>query len=586
MTDLRSRRTAVGFLFVLTALVPLGAVPAARGGAPDTEPRGDGAGGPRARALPALDPARPALSMRLEEPGDILAGGGTVRRTLVLSGPRAWSGTLQIDWEARVGGTLAAGGRDAVSTRSGGPARLALSLPLPEVPGPTGVELRVRATDAGRLAAETTFPFTLYPAGAGRTLADLLSRSRVGLYDPHGQAAPALAALGLRVDLFASVEGLALYRGDLIVIGPGGFARGQEALGPVLAARAGSGTPILILDQPTLPGTLSEDLRLWPTFSGTSQAEALLARQHPVLRGLSGDGGSAYLAAAPARVRPLLPPTRGNFRILAEVRVRNGPSWQEGVSLLELPIGSGSVLVAQASLCDDYGHDPLARALLANAIRYLLAERQGMRKTFAYGRAPEDLPGCLAHLAPRAPTVPDDFQGVEVLMVPGDWQAPRLKAARGLPAISQVARFLREGGTVVLLNPQSLVLDYLRGLTGATVRFDTAAPGEPAAPGPGPQPLLQGIAPADLALLERPDRPEFRLRQAPGPEGIEALLIAPGLARYRVGRGTLVAISLPDTQDCTLPRTSSLLARLFTNLGVPLDPGPGVDPQAITLLSE
>ncbi len=585
MTDLRSRRTAVIFLLILTALVLLRAASAARGATLDAGPSGDRTGRPRTGSGAPFDPARPSLSMRLEEPGDILAGGGTAHRTLVLSGPRAWSGTLQIDWEARVSGDLAGAGRDAVSTRSGGPARLVLSLSLPEVPGPAGMELRVRATDAGRLAAEATFPFTLYPAGAGRALADLLSRSRVGLYDPRGQAAPALAALGLRVDAFASLEGLALYQGDLIVVGPGGFARGQEALGPVLAARAGSGTPILILDQPTLPGTLSEDLRLWPAFTGTSQAEALLAPQHPVLRGLSGDGGTAYLASAPARVRPLLPPTRGNFRILAEVRVRSGPSWQEGVSLLELPIGSGTVLVAQASLCDDYGHDPRARALLANAIRYLLAERQGMRKTFTYGKAPEDLPGCLARLAPRAPTVPDDFEGVEVLVVPGDWQAPRLKASRGLPAVSQVARYLKEGGTVVLLDPQSLVLDYLRGLTGAAVRFEPAG-GGPAGPGPGPQPMLQGIAPADLALLERPDRSEFRLRPAPGPDGIEALLIVPGLARYRVGRGALVAISLPDTQDCALPRTSSLLARLFTNLGVPLDPGPGLDPEAITLLSE
>jgi hypothetical protein len=58
------------------------------------------------------------------------------------------------------------------------------------------------------------------------------------------------------------------------------------------------------------------------------------------------------------------------------------------------------------------------------------------------------------------------------------------------------------------------------------------------------------------------------------------------LAEYRVGRGTLVALSLPDADDCRRSRTSTLLARILTNLGVPLHRSPGVDPHAVSLLNE
>ena len=64
------------------------------------------------------------------------------------------------------------------------------------------------------------------------------------------------------------------------------------------------------------------------------------------------------------------------------------------------------------------------------------------------------------------------------------------------------------------------------------------------------------------------------------------LVLAPGIAVYRVGAGTLVALSLPDAGDCAAPRASSLLARFLTNLGVPLDHAPGIDPEAVSLLDE
>ncbi|MBI4168332.1 MAG: hypothetical protein HY510_00190 [Acidobacteria bacterium] len=412
---------------------------------------------------------------------------------------------------------------------------------------------------------------------------DLFGRARVALFDPEGKAAPALRALGIRWEDFPAFDGLALYRGDLIVIGPGGFARGREALGPILAARARSGMRLLLLEQPSLPATLSEGLRLWPSFIRSADSTALFAARHPVLRGVVPAGHAAPGAADP-RVRPLLPPARGNFRVIAGIRTRSGPSWQEGVTLLEVPIGDGLVLAAQESLCSDFAGDPRARIVLANALAYLLGDRQGLKRTFVYGDSLEDLPACLAPLSPAAARAPADLAGVEALLVPGDWRAPRLSGTPGLPPLAEVARYLREGGTVLLFNPEPMSQDYLRAVTGCPVYFESSSPFRPHLEPDAA--IFEGISLDDLDPLWHEGRPEFRLRAASRADGMRPLVIAPGVAQYRVGLGTLVAMSLPDASDCAAPRTSSLLARLLTNLGVPLDQRPGIDPEAVSLLDE
>ncbi len=568
----RTQRAILIFLPILTVVVLARIASSAEGAMPAAAVHASGR---------AASPAG-ALSLRLEEPGGLVAGGSALQRTVSLAGIRRGSSSVTLGWEVLMEGGVAARGGEVLEPR-GGTARAVLSIPLPALDRPAGLDLRVEVREGGAIEGAATFPFLVYPKGAGETLASLFGRARIALYDPDGAAAAPLAALGLRPEEFNTFEGLALFKGDLIVIGPGGFSRGREALGPILAARARSGMRLLLLEQPTLPGTLSEDLRLWPSFSRTSETDALLSLRHPVLRGLPPPDG-AYASTGGTSVRPLLPPTRGNFRIISEIRTLTGPAWQEGVTMLELPIGSGTVLAAQSSLCADFAAQSGARLVLANSLAYLLGEGRGLKKASLYGDSLEDVPACLARLAPAVTRVPADFAGVDILLMAGDWRAQRLAAASRLPALADVARYLREGGTILLLNPQPLSLEYLRDVVGVPVHFES--PGDEAS-GTDPDPsLFEGIASDDLPLLAHGRQVEFRLR-APGErQDIVPLVFAPGIAEYRVGRGTLVALSLPDAGDCAAPRASSLLARFLTNLGVPLDHAPGIDPEAVSLLDE
>jgi hypothetical protein len=588
LTEARARRVIVLFLLGLTILVMARAASGARGATTETTPRSGVLRGEGVEAATSSNGSGAGfLSLRIEEAGDLLVGGTTAHRTLAVHGARPWAGDLEIAWDALIGRAPAASGRASASARSGAATRVVLSVPVPAVSAPQGLDLRVRVGDAGRTAGEAVFAFTVYPAASGRRIAERLARPSVALFDPEEAASPVLGSLGLPVRRVEEFQDLALFEGDLIIVGPGGFARGREGLGPILAARARGGARVLILDQPSLPATLSDDLRLWPSFSRSPDSRVALAPDHPIFAGLSADEGAGYLAAVPAGVRPLLPPTRGNFRVVAQVRVRRGPSWQEGVTLLEVPIGDGAVLAAQASLCAAYPRDPRARIVLVNALAYLLGDRPRMPRTYFYAAGPEALPRCLAHLAPRVPRVPESLREVDVLVVPGDWQARRARQSAGLPPLAAVSRFLREGGTVVLLNPQALALDYLHGVVGGTVYFEAAdreAP--PAGAVVSAPPVLQGIAPEDLDLIAVPGRPEMRVRSGVGADGVAPTLLIPGLARYRVGSGVLVALTLPEPDACPAPRLSSLLARLLTNLGVILDPGPPAAPEAVTRLDD
>ncbi|HKB07781.1 MAG TPA: hypothetical protein VKF61_05820, partial [Candidatus Polarisedimenticolia bacterium] len=458
-------------------------------------------------------------------------------------------------------------------------AMVQVTVQLPALDRPAGLDLRVEAHAAGSAAGEASFPFLVYPKSTGAALAELFERAHIALYDPEGSASPALTALGLHAERVGVFEDLARDQRRLIIVGPGGFSRGREALGPILAARARAGARILLLEQTSLPGTFSADLRLWPAFARSNDTPSLVAAGHPVLRGLTADGAAAYFAAGASTVRPLLPPRRGNFRIISEVRARTGPGWQEGVTLLELPIGSGTLLAAQSSLCADFALRPQARLLLANALAYLLGQGRGLKRAFLYGDTLEDLPGCLARLQPDVPRLPDGFSGVDVLLVAGDWRAPRVAAALRLPPPAEVARYLREGGTVLLLNPQPLSLAYLNAIVGAPVYFDAEGETDP----PPGSSLLEGVADDDLDLLGDGLKADFRLRSLPGEVKVEALVINRRIVQYRVGQGTLVALSLPDASDCAAPRTSSILARLLTNLGVPLKDPDGIDPETPAL---
>jgi len=519
---------------------------------------------------------------RLVERARLLATPGRLERTILLPAGTVRAGA-SLRWEMLIAGHQVAAGRIAARGDDAETDRVTLSVPLPALAEPAGMDLVVEVRHADREPLRSTFPFTLYPLDPGRAIVSLFARSAVTLYDPEGSSSGIFESLGLEVRPIDGRDDLPDDAADLIVVGTGGFSRGHELLGPVLARRARDGTAVLLLDQPSLPSTLTHQLRLWPSFGRGPQTDFLFAAGHPAFEGSSGSPGAAYLRSSVTMThRPYLPPTAGNFRVLAGLLVKRGPAWMEGVGIVELPIGRGTVVAAQTPIASDYSSEPGARILLVNLLSYLLGDRPHFRRTFLYGPAGEgSLPECIANLAPDAPPAPVDLHSVDLLIVPADWRAPRRRDRSLTAPLADVARFLHDGGTVLLVDPQPLVADYLSAVLGEWVEFEPFGglqKNDRDLEAGGSLSLLQGIASTDLDLLDRRGEREFLLRSHRSSAPFEELFRVSGLSIYRVGSGSLVALAMPRSVTCDSPRAASLLARLLTNLGVPLDgDGPGSD---------
>jgi len=157
-----------------------------------------------------------------------------------------------------------------------------------------------------------------------------------------------------------------------------------------------------------------------------------------MLAGLPPDEAMAYFADSAAP--PLVPPSRGNFRVIAQTVVRGGLQAQEGVRALEIGLGAGTGLFIQAGLCADASRDPRARILLVNALAYLLGDRPPARAAAVYGRSADDLPACIARLQPRATRAGMDLRGDTALLCRPIgaprcwWRAPPCRSAPKWPA--------------------------------------------------------------------------------------------------------------------------------------------------------
>src|SRR5437867_5657482 len=135
----RGRRVVLLFLLILLAIVVFARIASSAEGA--TEPRAAHA---TLRVASTQSPVTGSVSLRLEEPGGLVQGGSTLHRTIALLGLRPGSASVEIGWEARLDGALAAEGRRVMASH-GGASRLALSIPLPALTRPAGLDLKVEA---------------------------------------------------------------------------------------------------------------------------------------------------------------------------------------------------------------------------------------------------------------------------------------------------------------------------------------------------------------------------------------------------------------------------------------------------------
>jgi hypothetical protein len=125
------------------------------------------------------DPAAP----QLVEPHRFVATPARLERTIVLPAGSERAGET-LFWEVRIGDERVAAGRAATTAGAAENERATLSIPLPGLAQPVGMDLVVEVRRTDRKPLRSIFPFTLYPREPGEAIVSLFRQSTVALYDP------------------------------------------------------------------------------------------------------------------------------------------------------------------------------------------------------------------------------------------------------------------------------------------------------------------------------------------------------------------------------------------------------------------
>lgn len=415
--------------------------------------------------------------------------GQTVRRTVRALNDSRLSLKLRFEWETVVGGKPSASGGREVSPEPGGFVEFPLEFRAPTVNARTEGELVLRLKVGPETVFEDRKHFAVHPAVQ---VSPSSRQAGVGLYDPRGTMAPVLRSLGLTPIPVADLAAIPASV-QVLVVGPDAI-REEDSSSTRLAAWALEGKRAIVLDQ-------AHPLRFQaiPAEVNTALNRGAFAfpedASHPALRGVQALDLQAWPGQAQgwSYRNAYDKPTRG-ARSLIQCDRRLGSS-----ALVEVPVGTGLMLLSQMRVGDAVASSAGARRLLVNLIDHAVAYRFATLPTTLVAPAGSQLARAVAATGVRF-TAGSDV--VAALAKPGVVVADASPAnlAKIVSAKAQLDKFTASGGTLLLhgLTPVGLA-DYNR-IVGVQhmirpfrrERVLLATPRDP---------LAAGITLSDVALL-------------------------------------------------------------------------------------
>jgi beta-galactosidase len=400
---------------------------------------------------------------------------------------------LTFSWTLTVGRTSAGSGSTTYKVAPGTYQPVTLSLRVPKVASRQEGVLGITLSAGGKPIFSDTKAVSVLPSpsvpraslvGLGAT--DLL------VYDPSGAVPAFLTRVGVGFTRLNSLEGLPA-SGRVLVLGRDALDSAHST-SSALAAWAARGRRVLALEQ-------RNPLRYQavPAEMEPSDATGSIAfgedMDHPALAGLRqkdfftwGPDGELYRSA-------YVKPTRG-ARSLVQCHDR-----LQNSALVEVPVGSGLMLLCQLEVGGKLAGNAVAQQLLCNLIGYAATYRQSFRPAAVVAAPGGGLAKAVDALGLQYAKVADPVAaitrpGTQLVVAEATPANLRALAARS----ADLARFTAAGGYLVLngLTPQGLA-DYnklvgfdhmIRPFTREKVSFPARR-----------SPLTAGLATGDIVML-------------------------------------------------------------------------------------
>jgi beta-galactosidase len=326
----------------------------------------------------------------------------TFTRTLTLNGKRVWSKTTthkvapgersmfeeelalpstNVRQEGALLLTLSANGKEifrdskAVSVlpsplnMAAAPAQSTLKAPAKAAPAKTTTKRRAVLQVETRVYAQRS------PALARSPFAGLNKQNTL-VFDPSGAVSKYFNANKVPFSALNSLENLPA-TGKVLIVGPDALSV-AESTSSRLSAYASAGRTILVLEQKNplkyqaLPAEVESATSA--TAGHVAFAEDL---NHPAFRGLKQKDFSAWGPDHAVYRNIYVKPVRG-----AKSLVQAGPRLVNS-ALVEVPVGSGLMLLSQLVVGEKLNQNPVAQQLLLNLIRYGGTYKQEFRSVMA-----------------------------------------------------------------------------------------------------------------------------------------------------------------------------------------------------------
>jgi len=526
---------------------------------------------------------RPVAAFLREYDRNFFAG-ERVERTADLYNDTLKPGDFDFSWKLSGPGAEDIGAVEPVTLPPGAHVVRKWDVPAPSTDQPTSFSLLLEMRQGGKSVFREDYPFIVYP----RPRLQTPPGASIGLLDPAGQTAPALARLGLEFRPLSSLEELGNDI-NLLIVGAEAFAAAQEPRQVIIGADpAGQGLDsflraggrVLVLEQKVCPAGL------FPASLSSHRSTMTFAFDpgHPALAGIAPEdlkfwrGDHRVTAGEPQR------PNRGGGRALIVSGSREGVAH---APLLEFHVGQGALLLSQLLLIEKLESEPTAARLLQNCLDYLAAYRPSAGRTAVIAADPA-FSKCLRSLGLRfddlSGKLPDsDLSPYRLLIAQGDAD-PLLAGPAGLEAL------MARDGAVLLHRPTPEGFAKLRPLHGSDLM---AQPYDgPVALGSGDDPLLHAFAREDLYWLgKHTGKGWFTTPRAGGmadfafsPAGADKALFLtnpPALIRIPRGKGAVVVDPIRwDTEQANGLKAARFACSLLSALGAQFEDLSGVSIEA------
>jgi len=515
--------------------------------------------------------------------------GETVEKQLIVINNSRLSVTCDASWSADLGPAVGGGKQVVILTGDKDQARVPVQLKLPAGLAPGNYHLTASFRFSTGETQEDSFTLQVIPRSAPPRPV-----SKLALFDPPGQTAKLLAALGVTcqpVDAAADLSGF-----DVLVIGKGALT--VEGAAPVLK-RVRDGLKVVVFEQtaevlekrlglrveeyglrqvwprvpdsPLLAGLKTENLHDWrgaSTLLPPTLAYTLNPRYNgaPTVRWCGLDVTRLWRCGNWGNIASVLieKPPRGDF-----LPILDGGYALQYSPLLEYREGRGLVLFCQMDVTARTESDPSAETLAGNILRYVDAWRPAPRRSAVYAGEPAGLAWLAACGIQAAPFKGEPSAAGQVLVVgPGGGRelAAQTPATGGTPASAgstasegrdraaqtpAVGEWVTAGGRVLALGldqaeansflPAKVAMQSLEHIAAWFPPFSAHS-------------LLAGVAPADIHNRDPRKLPLVAGGATPYGDGVLAAtgnVVFCQLPPFRVSKVMGALSSLAVTNDDT-----------------------------------